>query len=197
MKVLLLGIMTVCATGAGVLGLVAKQAASHRNIFLAGEPIALRHFSVAVLAGVAGRDMGAVAEVYVIGDLIHAHPWDGPLVVEIGRQFPDGRALGLDGGMTLHAGGRGGNAFRLARVGIGMAQLAAEFQRAGMRSVAEWQRLLGSIRGRRRESREDQANRETHCLVDDRYYITPFFDIPRDLLLEWIFSTCTLKLLEM
>jgi len=33
--------------------------------------------------------------------------------------------------------------------------------------------------------------------VDARYYITPLFDIPSDLLLEWIFSTCTLKLLGM
>ena len=113
-----------------------------------------------VLAGIAGLDVSAVAEGHVIGNLVHPHPWNRPLVVEIRSQFPDGRAVGLDGGMALHAGGGGRNALRLTRVGVRVAHFAGHFQRPSVGFVADWQRLFRCVGGGRHE---DCCQREKAC----------------------------------
>jgi len=145
--------MTECAVGAGIFRPMAAQASAHRNVRLAGKLVALRGFSVTVFAAIAGPDVRPVAERHVVGDLVHPHPRNRPLAVEVTCQFSDGRAVGLDGGMALHARGRGRDALRLAGVGVGVTHFARHFQRAGVGFVTEWQRLFGRVGGGRHEDR--------------------------------------------
>ena len=79
----------------------------------------------------------------VVGNLVHPDPFDR-IAFGVGcGQLGDLRTVLLDGLVTGHASGGGGYGGEIAIVGNGMALLALQLQRAGVRFVTVGDRLLG------------------------------------------------------
>src|SRR5438270_5914129 len=93
------------AVDAGLLLAMAVHAAAHRQIGLTSKRAACRNRPVALLAGVAGRDVFAVVEEDEAGHLINADPLD--FMVVLAR-------------VTLPANGGLGQSHHLARIGVDM-----------------------------------------------------------------------------
>src|SRR6266487_1382614 len=89
-------LMTEAAIDTHFLHAVALHTAAHRDVALAVQFFPLGNFSVTVLARVAGRNMGPMAECDVGRDFVHAHPRQLAFLLRGRRKLLDCRALFLD-----------------------------------------------------------------------------------------------------
>jgi hypothetical protein len=123
---------------------MAGHTATHGEVGFAIKAFALSDWSVALLARGLFRHVLAVAEENVLGDAIHAYPRERLARFRGRGETLNVGTLGLDGRVTLHASGGLRDGHRLAGIGVGMAHLALQLQRAGMLFMAERDGLRGT-----------------------------------------------------